>query len=51
MATPRKVQVRIAKFRAVTVDGRLYEAGETVAVPAPDAKTLIEEGFAEKAGR
>jgi hypothetical protein len=34
--------------RAVTIDGRLYTAGEVVAVSAADARTLTDEGYAER---
>lgn len=45
MTTPRKVKVRVLEARAVTIDGRLCEAGEEVSVLVADAKTLIAEGY------
>jgi len=43
------VKVRVLSHRAITVDGVLHESGAVVAVSAAEAKTLIGEGYVEKA--
>ena len=42
-------KVKISDKRAVVLDGQLRQAGEVVEVTAADAKTLIADGYAEKA--
>ena len=43
------VKIKILPLRSVLIDGLQRTAGEVVAVTAADAKTLIGEGYAEKA--
>lgn len=48
MATTKQ-KVKVLPRRAVVLDGHLRQAGEVVSVTASDPKTLIAEGYAEKA--
>lgn len=45
----RKTKVRILETRSVVLDGKAVEAGEVAEVTSTDAKTLIAEGYAERA--
>ena len=44
-----KIKVEVLPHKAITVDGKLVEAGAVVAVSAAEAKTLEAEGYATKA--
>ncbi len=49
MAAAKTTVVRVLDHRAVTIDGRLVEAGEEIKVSAVDAKALTDEGYVEAA--
>lgn len=51
MTAAGKVTVRVLPRRAITLDGRLLEAGAEATVPKADAEALIAEGYAEPAGK